>query len=424
MMSEHGVVTRLLGLTGMLLFLTAAANRAQEPAGPNEKPAAAAKKISSPPDAKASDDPKAAAAAFLESAYQEGRAPEAVRMLAAILRGSQMGPNEGWFGPADTRYSWKWLAERCGVDPAKGSISRDGFRGPEAWFARLDRNKDGVITANDLDWSPRSPYMQMLSLSNRLFRKLNAQGNGRLTKEELVQFFDKAALGNDHVTAESFRDALLEGMSAGFQPGDAPSPAQLIRGLFAGEIGSMNEGPNVGQPAPNFTLKTIDGKNAVSLANVLGSKPVVLIFGNFTCGPFRAYYPGVETVYERYKTDAHFLMVYVREAHPTDGWKMDSNSRLGVAVKQPATIEDRVTVASQFCQQVKPVLPVVVDEINDPVGHTYSGMPARLYVIDSQGKVAYKSGRGPFGFLPGEMEQALIMLLLDEGSLGGQQRRP
>ncbi len=51
-------------------------------------------------------------------------------------------------------------------------------------------------------------------------------------------------------------------------------------------------------------------------------------------------------------------------------------------------------------------MPVLVDEISDPVGNAYSAMPARLYVIDTAGKVAYKSGRGPFGFKPGEMEQA------------------
>ena len=51
---------------------------------------------------------------------------------------------------------------------------------------------------------------------------------------------------------------------------------------------------------------------------------------------------------------------------------------------------------------------------HDPAGTAYSGMPARLYVIDAQGKVAYKSGRGPFGFKPGEMEQSLVMTLLDD----------
>jgi hypothetical protein len=35
--------------------------------------------------------------------------------------------------------------------------------------------------------------------------------------------------------------------------------------------------------------------------------------------------------------------------------------------------------------------------------------------LDRDGRVVYKSGRGPFGFKPHEMEQSLIMLLLDRG---------
>jgi hypothetical protein len=35
-------------------------------------------------------------------------------------------------------------------------------------------------------------------------------------------------------------------------------------------------------------------------------------------------------------------------------------------------------------------------------------------VIGRDGKVVYKSGRGPFGFTPAEMEQALILHLLDK----------
>ena len=70
-------------------------------------------------------------------------------------------------------------------------------------------------------------------------------------------------------------------------------------------------------------------------------------------------------------------------------------------------------------------MPMVVDSMDDRVGHAYSGMPDRLYVIDRGGKVAYKGGRGPFGFKPGEMEQALVMTLLDEAAPPRTQtRRP
>ena len=195
----------------------------------------------------------------------------------------------------------------------------------------------------------------------------------------------------------------------GFAPGDEPSIPVLVKGLFGNEIGSMSEGPKVGDDAPDFTLKTNDGKGTVQLSKRIGKKPVVLVLGNFTCGPFRSLFPDVEAVAGRHKESAEFVMVYVREAHPTDGWKMEQNSRMGVAAKQPTTNAERAEVCEQFRKLLKPGIDLAVDDIADPVGTAYSGMPARLYVIDAKGKIAYKSGRGPFGFKPGEMEQALAM---------------
>jgi hypothetical protein len=107
--------------------------------------------------------------------------------------------------------------------------------------------------------------------------------------------------------------------------------------------------------------------------------------------------------------------VYVREAHPIDGWRMESNDRVGVAVAQPRSNFQRAEVAARCHDLLEMNMPMLVDEVDDRVGRAYSGMPDRLYVIDRQGKIAFKSGRGPFRFSPGEMEQALIMLLLDEG---------
>ena len=116
----------------------------------------------------------------------------------------------------------------------------------------------------------------------------------------------------------------------------------------------------------------------------------------------------------RYADRAEFLAVYVREAHPIDGWRMNSNDEAGIAIKQPLTELERFGVASRCCDALKISMPMVVDELDDRVGHAYSGMPDRLYVIDRQGRVAYKGGRGPSGFKPGELEQSLVMLLLDQ----------
>lgn len=93
---------------------------------------------------------------------------------------------------------------------------------------------------------------------------------------------------------------------------------------------------------------------------------------------------------------------------------MESNDRVGVAVAQPKSNFQRVEAATQCHDLLEMNMPVLVDGVDDRVGRAYSGMPDRLYVIDREGKVAFKGGRGPFRFNRGEMEQALIMLLLDK----------
>ncbi len=361
-------------------------------------------------DAKAA----AATAAEVEKQYAGRAQPEAVKMLVAILRGSYMGPGEGWFGPARSRYTWPWLAARHGLDPAAKGVPRAQFKGPPDLFARLDRDGDGTITPADLDWSDRSPYVQQAAMVSRFFRRMDADGNSKLSREDFEAFLKRAGGGKDYLTPDDFRAALLSaGPGGSFLPGDGPTVPMLVKGLYASEVGSLHEGPAVGAPAPDFTLKTVDGKESVTLSKLVGPKPVVLVFGNFTCGPFRAIFPEADTLYARYKDRATFLMVYVREAHPLDGWKMESNTKVGVAVKQPTTTAERAAVCELFRDKLKPAMPVVVDDIADTAGNAYSGMPARFYVIDPAGKVAFQSGRGPFGFKSGEMEQALVMSLLE-----------
>ena len=82
--------------------------------------------------------------------------------------------------------------------------------------------------------------------------------------------------------------------------------------------------------APDFTLDTDDGKDHVTLSKLVGEKPLVLIFGNFTCGPFREHAGSLYVLARRYRDRANFLIVYTREAHPTDGWVLPDNQQAGV----------------------------------------------------------------------------------------------
>jgi len=93
---------------------------------------------------------------------------------------------------------------------------------------------------------------------------------------------------------------------------------------------------------------------------------------------------------------------------------MQRNDQVGVTVDQPKTQEARNLVAGHCCQALRLAMPLLVDTINDQTNHAYSGFPDRLYLLDREGKVVYKGGRGPYGYKPSELEQTLLMLLLDE----------
>lgn len=52
-------------------------------------------------------------------------------------------------------------------------------------------------------------------------------------------------------------------------------------------------------------------------------------------------------------------------------------------------------------------IPAVVDRLGDKVNHAWRGWPDRLFLVGKDGKVAYSGGRGPFGFAPEELAEAI-----------------
>ena len=94
---------------------------------------------------------------------------------------------------------------------------------------------------------------------------------------------------------------------------------------------------------------------------------------------------------------------------------MPSNVRDEVVFTSPKTAGERIDLANACVRKLGIELPALIDGIEDSTEQDYTGWPDRLYVIDSDGRIAYKSRPGPFGFEPSEMEEALVTTLDREG---------
>jgi type I thyroxine 5'-deiodinase len=103
--------------------------------------------------------------------------------------------------------------------------------------------------------------------------------------------------------------------------------------------------------------------------------------------------------------------VYILEAHPSDVWQMQSNVRDKVVFASPVNFAQREEVAGMCVRKLGIRFPAIVDSFQNATEQAYTGWPDRIYLIDAQGKVTYKSRPGPFGFKPDELRDALTSTL-------------
>lgn len=115
----------------------------------------------------------------------------------------------------------------------------------------------------------------------------------------------------------------------------------------------------------------------------------------------------LEELYDRHGNDVAFFIVYIREAHPEDGWVLEDNRREAIALADPASLEERATAADACVLRLRTRIPVLLDDVDDAVALAYGGWPDRLYLIGRDGRVAFQGGRGPEGFQPEELAAAI-----------------
>lgn len=121
--------------------------------------------------------------------------------------------------------------------------------------------------------------------------------------------------------------------------------------------------------------------------------------------------PALNKLYDQYGKQVSFLIVYIVEAHPTDVWQTESNVKDKVLFASPKDYGERSQVAGTCVRKLGIKFPAVIDGFDNKTEMAYTGWPERIYLIDRNGRVVYKSKPGPFGFKPDELEEALKKMM-------------
>jgi hypothetical protein len=109
-----------------------------------------------------------------------------------------------------------------------------------------------------------------------------------------------------------------------------------------------------------------------------------------------------------------FCVVYIREAHPTDEWLVESNEQDNVLYTQPTSLAERTEVASACALRLDLTIPMLIDDLDNSTDEKYYALPDRLYLVGRDGRIVYRGIPGPFGFIVTELEEAIEYYLAQE----------
>jgi Iodothyronine deiodinase len=116
-------------------------------------------------------------------------------------------------------------------------------------------------------------------------------------------------------------------------------------------------------------------------------------------------------LYAKYKDRVQFYLVYIREAHPHDGWRVPNNLIENVNYYEPTTDEERTEVASACQIGLDLHMPMLVDRIDNDVDEKYVGLPMRMFLVDADGRIVFAGKKGPFGWDDEAFEETLKTLI-------------
>lgn len=189
------------------------------------------------------------------------------------------------------------------------------------------------------------------------------------------------------------------------RPGSVEARDALDHGFRFDQPVGTDPGIAAGSPAPAI--------GALDLSHP--AKPVVLVFGSYTCPKLRNSAPGLKRLAEQYADRVDFRLVYIREAHAEGGpeaqWQSTINAKEGVVLAPARNLIEKQEHAGLCLRKLNLPFTAVTDGMDGAAEAAYQAWPSRVYVVGRDGRVAFNSRLGELDFRPNELDAAIRAIL-------------
>jgi hypothetical protein len=133
----------------------------------------------------------------------------------------------------------------------------------------------------------------------------------------------------------------------------------------------------------------------------------LLVFGSYTCPNFRGAASILNHLYPEYKKDVPFYLIYIREAHSTQDWASTQNQREAITLQPATNMDERGDHATMCVRKLHIEFPTLLDNMNGGAEKAYAAWPSKAYLLDTHGRIIFRSGLSEQEFKPEQLEAAL-----------------
>uniref|UniRef100_A0A8C7F8H4 Iodothyronine deiodinase n=1 Tax=Oncorhynchus kisutch TaxID=8019 RepID=A0A8C7F8H4_ONCKI len=118
--------------------------------------------------------------------------------------------------------------------------------------------------------------------------------------------------------------------------------------------------------------------------------------------------PAFRRLVEEFSNVADFLLVYIDEAHPSDGWVAPTMGPCSFEVRKHRSLEERVVAAMKLTEafSLPPQCQLVADCMDNNANVAYGVSYERVCIVQRR-KIAYLGGKGPFFYNLKDVRQYL-----------------